>query len=86
MIRRPRERQRAISMKEILEFAPPPRPEQPLPCGDWDCPARISCAHHHGRSKPDAQRIEAETKNYDRQMSANACDDYAFDQPNAWLM
>lgn len=64
-------------------------------CDDWTCPARVSCAHHFGRSKAygamKGQRNKWEHGPftlYDRHASEDrqACDKYRLDRPKPWLM
>lgn len=63
-------------------------------CDDWRCPARVSCAHHFGRSaayaamKPAKVESVENTFRYDRTGSKDpdACAEYRFDKPKEWLV
>lgn len=64
-------------------------------CDDWTCPARVSCAHHFGRSRAYAAMSDRHGKvghgegtPYDRHSSEDrqSCDAYRLDRPRAWLM
>lgn len=71
-----------------------------LYCDDWRCPARVSCAHHFGRSSAYASMRRADSER-DRLESiegtgrfnwmqgpdaGNSCAAYRLDKPKKWLM
>lgn len=63
-------------------------------CDDWTCPARVSCAHHFGRSAAYAGMKPAKTGHgfgtpYDRfetKGDPDSCPAYRFDRPKPWLL
>jgi len=66
--------------------------ERPKHCDDWECPARVSCARHFGRSSAyAAMRREHESTGhgpgtwYFRGIKEH-CPRYEFDKPKEWLM
>ena len=62
-------------------------------CDDWRCPARVSCAHHFGRSAAYASMREGTKQEhgpftkYDRDASEDrqSCSAYRFDRQKPWL-
>jgi len=65
-----------------------------LYCNDWTCPARVSCAHHFGRSKvyfamsdPNPKTAHGPDTPYDRHESEDrqSCASYRFDRQKEWL-
>lgn len=61
-------------------------------CDDWGCPAKVSCAHHFGRSHAYASMKGADAENsvhtrtFGRKPGADDCADYRFDRPRPWLL
>ena len=57
-------------------------------CADWRCPARVSCAHHIGRSGAHTALTipPPATCCPDRSAEADSCLHYRFDQPKPWFL
>lgn len=57
-------------------------------CEDWSCPARVSCAHHFGRSADYGrmdERRRFNLKKFERNSAADCCPLYQFDRKKPWL-
>ena len=56
-------------------------------CDDWACPARVSCAHHFGRSAAygGVREHHEPIRRRSRMPDADSCPDYRFDRPKPWL-
>jgi hypothetical protein len=61
-------------------------------CDDWSCPARVSCAHHFGRSAAyagmrEGSKVESVVHSgiYKRDADKDSCSEYRLDKPKDWL-
>lgn len=57
-------------------------------CGDWRCPARVSCLHHLGRNDSYGGPAAPAplTTRPPRPAGADSCQHYQFDEPAPWLL
>lgn len=60
-------------------------------CDDWSCPARVSCAHHFGRSQAyagmrEGAKVESVERTGQYERDLQSCPQYKLDRPKRWLM